>query len=172
MKYKDARSRKMNKKSRSPFLYWLSIQELKRPQITFLLEWLSLFSTAWLFWWVMFFGGRGSLAPAITASAVSALYATCLIYGRMLRVTGCRKCSNPLPFMRREVARRHVDDHEECIDEEFNFEWEQPVDRVRCRMVRTEMVMYRCRKCDQAWEEKVELPVSNFKPMQHIGSRK
>jgi hypothetical protein len=163
----------MKSMSKSPFQSWLSIQECRRPYLIFLVEWLALFGAAWLFWWVMFFGGRGSVQPELAATLTSGLYATCLLYGRLLRVTGCRKCANPMPFMRREMARRHVRDYEECFEAEYGGDqWDQSGLQVYCRTVRTDIVTYRCRKCDQVWEEKVELPDTSFKPIRRTDSRK
>ena len=139
----------------------------------FLVEWLALFAVAWLFWWVLFFGGRGSLQPGVAATLISGLYATCLIYGRLLRVTGCRKCGNPMPFMRREIGRRHLRDEEECFESEYGgYEWEQHFATIYSRIVRTDIVTYRCRKCDQVWEEKVELPGTSLKPTRRMDPRK
>jgi hypothetical protein len=158
---------------KSSFQEWLSTQEYKRPSIIFMVEWLALFGMAWLFWWVIFFGGRGSVQPGLAASLTSGLYATCLIYGRLLRVTGCRKCANPMPFLRREVGRRHVGDHEECFEvQSGEYEWGQYDIQVYSRMVRTDIVTYRCRKCRQAWEEKSEVPASSFRPMRRMDTRK
>ncbi|HTP01019.1 MAG TPA: hypothetical protein VMJ64_06560 [Anaerolineales bacterium] len=158
----------MKSAPKSPFQIWLSVQEHTRPGLMFLAEWLAAFAIAWLFWWVMFAGGRGSMQPALAASALSGLYATCLIYGRMLRVTGCKKCASAMPFIRREIGRRHLRDHEQCIESEYGREeWGRHYVRVDCKVVSQDVVTYRCRTCDQVWEEKVELPGSGYQPVEH-----
>jgi hypothetical protein len=150
--------------SKSPFEQWLSTQEYKRSYLIFLVEWLAIFGIAWLFWSVMFLFAPGSVAPGLAATLVSVLYATCLLYGRLLRVTGCKKCANPMPFMRREMGRRHMRDREDCVEMEYGREeWGRHYVRLDCKLVRTDVVTYRCRKCDQAWEEKIELPGSGYK---------
>ena len=158
---------------KSPFRDWLTTQEYKRSYAIFLVEWLAIFAIAWLFWWVMFFGGRGSVAPELAATITSGLYATCIIYGRLLRVTGCRKCGNPMPFMRREIVRRHLHDQEDCIELEYGGdEWDQHFVHVYCKVIRADMVTYCCRKCEQVWQEKVELPGPGYKRVDNIDLKK
>jgi len=107
------------------------------------------------------------MQPALAAAAVSGLYATCLIYGRLVRTTGCRKCSNPMSFLRRELSRRHVRDSEECYEiQAGGYDVDRDAVEVDCRVVRTDIVTYRCRKCGQVWEEKVELPGSGYHPVE------
>ena len=158
---------------KSPFQDWLSTQEYRRRHAIFLVEWLAIFAIAWLFWWVMFVGGRGAVPPGLAATITSGLYATCIIYGRLLRVTGCRRCRNPMPFMRREVGRRHLQDQEDCIELEYGGdEWDQHYVHVHCRVVRSDIVTYRCRNCDQVWEEKLELPGSGYKQVDRMDLNK
>ncbi len=158
---------------KSPFQSWLTIQEHRKHHTIFLVEWLSLFAMAWLFWSVMFFGAPGSIPPGLAATLVSALYATCLVYGRLLRATGCKKCSSPMPFMRRETGRRHLPEEEKCVEIEYGGEmWEQHFVHVYCQISRMDIVTYRCRNCDQMWEEKVELPGSGYKLVRRIDLKK
>jgi Fe-S oxidoreductase len=112
----------MKKMPNDLFDKWLTRLEYRRTYSIFLVEWLSLFAIAWLFWSMMVLLAPGSIPPGLAATMVSGLYATCMIYGRLLRVTGCRKCSNPMPFMRKEIGRWHLRDHEECIEVEFGGE--------------------------------------------------
>ena len=148
---------------------WLTIQEYKKASSIFLIEWIALFVMAWMFWSTMFFWAPGSVPPGQAAAIVAALYATALVYGRLLRVTGCRKCNNPLPFMRREVGRWHLRDHEHCIEVEYGGEeYGTHFVHVYSKVVRADIVTYRCRKCDQAWEERVELPSAGYKFVRRI----
>lgn len=152
------------KKPRSPFETWLLTQEHKKVPTIFLGEWLLLFAAAWFFWSVMFLSAPGDVAPGVAATLVAILYATCMIYGRLLRITGCRKCSNPMPFLRQETGRRHMRDHEECLEVQYGGEeWGQHMIQIYSRILRTDLVTYRCRKCGQVWEEKIELPGSGYK---------
>ncbi len=149
--------------SKSPFQSWLAVQERRRSHIIFLVEWLSIFAIAWLFWSLMFWAAPGSISPKIAAIVVSALYATIAIYGRLLRATGCRKCSSPLPFLRKEVARHRLPDQEDCIELQYGAEeYGSTTVQTYYRVVRTDMVTYQCRHCSQMWEEKVQLPGSDY----------
>ena len=158
---------------KSPFQDWLEIQEHARNRSIFLVEWLSLFAIAWLFWSALFFSAPGSLNPALAATILSGLYATCMIYGRSLKATGCRVCSNPMPFLRYEVGRWHLPDVEKCVELEFGGEeWDQHFVHVYCKVARTDVVAYRCRKCGKAWDEKVELPGTGYKLIRRLDLKK
>src|SRR5512143_1805412 len=100
---------------KNSFQNWLTIQEHRKGHSIFLVEWLSLFAMAWLFWILMFFNAPGSVPPGLAATLIAILYASCLVYGRLLRATGCKKCPSPLPFMRQEIGRRHLRDAEDCV---------------------------------------------------------
>ncbi len=156
--------------SNSPFQNWLLTQEYNGSRVIFLVEWLALFAMAWAFWSVLFLLAPGSsMGPGLAATLVAGLYATSLIYGRLLRVTGCKKCASPMPFLRREVARWHAGQREECVEMEYGGEeYERHYVRIYAKVVRTDVVVYRCRQCRQAWEEKVELPSGGYK---EIGRR-
>jgi hypothetical protein len=95
-----------------------------------------------------------------------------LIYGRTLRATGCRKCSNPLPFLRKETGRRRLPDQEDCIEVRYGAEeFGQQVVQDYCRVIRSDMVTFRCRSCGQAWEERVQLPASDYQPVHRTRAR-
>ena len=159
--------------SRSPFQEWLNIQEHERSGIVFLVEWMALFGAAWFFWSVMFFAAPGSAPPGPVAALVSILYATCLLYGRVLRVTGCPKCRSPLPFVRREVGRRRLPDREQCIEVQYGAEeWGQVMVQVYARLCRTDIVTYRCGRCEQRWEQKIEQPSSGYRLVRRDDPRK
>lgn len=152
---------------------WLTKQEGRRTYTIFLVEWLSIFAIAWMFWSVMFFAAPGSIPPGLAATILSGLYATCMVYGRLLRATGCKKCSSALPFMRKEIGRRHLRDQEDCVELEYGgSEWDQHFMHVYCRIIRSDIVTYRCRKCDQVWEEKVELPGSGYRLVRRMDMKK
>jgi hypothetical protein len=139
----------------------------------FIVEWVSLFLIGWLFWSLMFFSAPGSVPPGLAATIVSVLYASGLVYGRLRQVTGCRKCASPLPLLRQEIGRRHMPDEENCVELEFGgSEWDQHFVHVYCRVLRTDFVTFRCRKCDQMWEEKIELPGSSYKLVRRLDLKK
>lgn len=148
---------------KSPFEEWLKTLEYRRNRVVFLVEWLAMFSIAWLFWSVLFFGAPGSLRPALAAPLMAFLYATCVVYGRLMRATGCRKCASPLPLLRQEVGRRRLPDEEHCMEVQYGGEaYGQQIVDVYCKVTRADMVTYCCRRCDQSWEERVELPGSGY----------
>jgi hypothetical protein len=154
---------------KSPIDDWLAVQEHKRAHAIFLIEWLSLFALAWMFWSVMFFSAPGSVPPGLAATLVAGLYATCMIYGRLLRATGCKKCNSPLPFLRKEIGRRHMRDEEDCLEIQYGAEeYGQHTVQVYCRIMRNDVVSYRCRHCDQVWEEKVQLPGTGYKLVRRV----
>ena len=157
---------------KSPLHEWLAVQEYKNSRSIFLAEWMALFGVAWFFWTVMFTAAPGMVAPGLAATVISMLYATCIVYGRVLRVTGCAKCHSPVPFLRKEIGRRHMPDQEQCIEVQYGGdEWGQEMIQVYCRVCRTDIVSYRCRHCDQIWEEKVVLPGSGYKLASRIDPR-
>ncbi len=132
-----------------------------------------MFALAWMFWSVMFWAAPGSVPPVLAATVISALYATCMVYGRVLRATGCRKCSSPLPFVRREIARRHLPEEEDCTEVEYGgVEWDMHLVQVYCRTRRQDIVTYRCRRCNQVWEEKVDLPGSRYRLVKRMDLKK
>ena len=152
-----------------PLQNWLAVQEYKNPHTIFLVEWMSIFAIAWLFWFLVFFSAPGSVPPGLAATFISGLYASCLVYGRLLQVTGCRKCPSALPFMRQEIGRRHLRDEEQCLELEYGGpEWDQHFVHVYCRVRRADIVTFRCRSCQKVWEEKVELPGSRYKRVKRL----
>ncbi len=158
---------------KSPFENWITIQEHRRSHTIFLVEWLAIFGMAWLFWSAMFILAPGSIPAGLAATALSGLYATCLIYGRLMNVTGCRKCGNGLPFTRKEVGRRHLHDEERCVELEYGGEdYDQHFINVYCKVSRSDMVTYQCRACEQMWEERIELPGSGYKLVRHVDLNK
>ncbi len=157
---------------RSPFEEWLKILEYRKNRFIFVVEWLSMFTIAWLFWSVLFFGAPGSVRPGLAAALMAFLYATCIVYDRLYRATGCRKCASPLPLLRKEVGRRHLRDEEHCMEVQYGAEeyGEKVIDIYR-KVTRADMVTYRCRRCGASWEERVELRGSGYQ-LVHRGDRK
>ncbi len=138
----------------------------------FLIEWLAIFAIAWLFWSIMFWAAPGSVPPKTAAMVVSGLYATVAIYGRVWRATGCRRCANPLPFLRKEAGRRRLPDQEDCIEVQYGGEdYTLTSIQVYCRVVHADMVTYRCRSCGQMWEEKVQLPGPGYQFVRRTDTR-
>ncbi len=159
--------------SKSPFQSWLAVLERRWSLTVFLVEWLALFAIAWLFWSVMFWAAPGSIPPRTAAIAISGLYATIALYGRVLRTTGCRRCTSPLPFLRQEVGRRHLPDQEDCTELEYGGEeYGMILMQVYCRVIRADMVTYQCRHCGQMWEERVQLSSPGYHLVRRTEIRK
>lgn len=155
--------------SKSPFQDWLSLLERRKNHSIFLVEWMSIFLIAWMFWSAMFIWAPGSIPPGMAGTLVAFLYATCIVYGRLMKATGCRKCASPLPFVRKEVGRRHQPDEEHCIEVQYGGEeYGQHMIQVYCKITRADIVTYRCRECDQIWDERVEVGGSGYKMIRRI----
>lgn len=158
--------------SKSPFQAWLAVLERRKSGLMFLVEWSALFALAWMFWSVMFWAAPGIMSPKVAAIAVSALYATAMIYGRVLHATGCKRCSSPLPFLRKEIGRRRLPDQEDCMEVQYGAEeYGQVMVQDYYRVVRSDMVTYRCRTCGQMWEERIELPGTQYQPVHRTTSK-
>ncbi len=154
---------------KNPFQDWLRILEHRKNHLIFLVEWLAIFMLAWVFWFVIFLEAPGSVPPGLIATLVAFLYATCVVYLRMLRTTGCKKCGSPWPFLRTEVGRRHMRDEEHCVELEYGGdEFGRHMLQVFCKIIRADTVAYRCKHCGQMWEEWVELPGSGYKVVRRI----
>ena len=91
---------------KNSFQNWLTIQEHRKGHSIFLVEWLSLFAMAWLFWILMFFNAPGSVPPGLAATLIAILYASCLVYGRLLRATSLDELKQSI---RLERYLTHVD---------------------------------------------------------------
>ncbi len=155
--------------SKSPFENWLQILEYRKNHLIFLVEWLVIFAIAWIFWTVIFIAAPGSAPAGLIATLVALLYATSIVYGRMMKTTGCRKCASPWPLVRKEMGRRHMRDEEHCIEVEYGGEeYGQHLVQVYCKVIRADMVTYSCRQCGQTWEERVELPGTGYKMVRRI----
>ena len=50
--------------------------------------------------------------------------------------------------------------------------WDQHFVHVYCPVRRTDIVTFRCRRCDQLWEEKLELPGSGYKRIRRMDLEK
>ncbi len=155
--------------SKSPFENWLRLLEHRKNHLIFLVEWLAIFAIAWMFWTVIFTAAPGSAPAGLIATLVALLYSTLIVYGRMMKTTGCRKCGSPWPLMRKEMGRKHLRDEEHCIEVEYGGEeYGQHLVQVYCKVIRADMVTYSCRHCGQMWEERVELPSIGYKIVRRI----
>jgi len=142
---------------------WLKEQEQKNRSI-FLVEWVSAFALALVFWTILFYEVQISLWSTAAATIISALYACVFIYLRLFPITRCRKCKSLLPLVREEVSRRHIHDEEKCLEIERGGEdyWQHFID-LYYRIYRVEIVKFRCRRCHRMWEEVERSPASDFK---------
>ncbi len=146
------------------FRDWLVEQEHRKSPAVFLLEWLSIFVVTLLFWTIVFFQMRVSVASMSLAAAVASVYASGFVYIRLLKLTACKKCSSPLLFSRQEIGSRYVREVEKCLElEHGGEEWYEHFIDIYTRKYRVEVVKYRCRRCRATWEEVIELPASDYR---------
>lgn len=154
-------------------LDWLVEQERKKSPSIFLMEWISIFAIACVFWTWLFFRFHTSSASVLASVAVSALYACAFVYLRLFRETGCRKCGSRLPFSRQEVGRRYLHDGERCIEiEHGGVEWEEHYIDIYARVYRVEMVKYRCLRCHAVWEQIEQSPASEYELVRTLDLKK
>jgi hypothetical protein len=143
---------------------WLLEQEHKKKPSIFLLEWLSIFVFALLFWTFLFLELENSFWSTAAAATISAFYAFGFVYLRLFPITRCKKCNSLLPLVREEIDRRHIHDEEKCLEIEHGGEdyWRHFID-LYYRIYRVDIVRFRCRRCKAVWDETEEIPVSNYK---------
>ena len=148
---------------------WLAEQERKKRPLVFLWEWLSIFAFGLLFWTIVFFEIHISLWSVAAAATVACVYASSLIYLRVLQLTACSKCNSPLAFSREEIGRRHVRDAEKCLEiEHGGEEWYEHFIDMYSRRTRVEIVKFRCRRCHAIWEEVKEFPLTDYELVRTI----
>src|SRR5271157_3857995 len=82
---------------------WLLEQEHKKKPAIFLLEWLSIFVFAALFWAFLFQDIETSVRSTAVVS-ISILYACGFVYIRLFPLTKCKKCNSLLPLSRKKLA--------------------------------------------------------------------
>ncbi len=143
---------------------WLNEQEHKKSHSIFLLEWVSTFAFAFLFWYFLFFELENSIRSTSAAATISALYACGFVYLRIYPITRCKKCNSWLPLVREEISRRRIQDQERCLEIEHGGEdyWRHFID-LYYRIYRVDIVRFRCRRCKAVWEETEQAPASNYK---------
>ena len=148
---------------------WLLEQEHKKKFPIFLLEWLSIFVFASLFWAFLFHELESSIQATVAVAAVSVLYACAFVYPRLFPLTGCKKCNSLLPLVRKEIGRRHTRDEEKCLEIEHGGDeyWGHFID-LYYRIYRVDIVKFRCRRCHAVWEELERVPASNYKMIRRI----
>ncbi len=148
----------------NPISDWLLEQERKKESHIFVLEWISTFAVALLFWGLLFYEMEGSIRLAPTAATLAALYASVFVYLRLLPVTRCKKCKSLLPLIKQEIGRRHIHDEERCLEIERGGEqyWGHYID-LYYRIISVDIVRYRCAKCHATWEEVEHVPKSEFR---------
>lgn len=152
-----------------PFKDWLDEQEHKRPPLVFFAEWALVFALALPFWVVILLEiqGRGwSLAGSI---AFASLYASGMVYVRLLKVAPCRKCGAPLSLTQETLGRRTIHQIEKCIEiERGGEEWYGHFLDIYSRRYSVEIVKYRCRWCGRVWDERVEDAAEQYKLVRTI----
>ena len=148
---------------------WLLEQEHKKKPAIFLLEWLSIFVFAELFWAFLFHELETSIRFAVVATAISMLYACGFVYIRLFPLTKCKKCSSLLPLVREEVSRRHAREMETCLEIEHGGEeyWGHFID-LYYRIFRVDIVRFRCRRCHAVWDEMERVPAADYKMIRRI----
>lgn len=148
---------------------WLTEQEHKKNPSIFLLEWISIFAFAFLFWNFLFLELVNSYSLTPAAATISALYACGFVYIRIYPVTRCKKCNSLLPLMREEIGRRFIHDEEKCKEIERGGEeyWGHFIE-IYNRIYRVDIVRFRCVKCKATWEEVEQNPASKYKFIRSI----
>jgi len=107
------------------------------------------------------------------AAAVASVYASGLVYLRLIKETGCKKCKSLLPLSREEIAHRHVHDEEHCLEiEHGGVEWDQHFIDLYTRIYRVEVVRFRCRRCHTTWDEVEQFPITDYKLVRTIDLKK
>jgi hypothetical protein len=152
---------------------WLLEQEQKRKPFIFFLEWVFTFTMAWFFWTAIFSELQGNYPSAVAVAAVSAFYGSALVYLRLLKVTGCKKCNSFLPLLSNEIQRRHVRNEERMHEVEYGGEaWMEHLVHLYVRLYHVDIVKFRCRKCHAVWQETEQLPASDYKLVRTIDMNK
>jgi membrane protein implicated in regulation of membrane protease activity len=147
----------------TPFRDWLGEQERKGRPLTFLLEWLSIFAVALLFWIVLFLEVGTSFWSLAAAAALSSVYASGFVYVRLLQLTTCEKCKSPLALSQQVIGKRTVHQEEKCLEiEHGGEEWYGHFIDLYSRQYRVEIVKYRCRWCHSIWERVTIEPVDDY----------
>jgi hypothetical protein len=148
---------------------WLIEQEHKKKPSIFLLEWVSTFAFAFLFWIILFTELEYSSRSVTAAATISSLYACGFVYLRIFPITRCKKCHSLLPLVRQEIGRRHIHDEEKCLEiERGGVEyWGHFID-IYNRIYRTDIVRFRCRRCKAVWEEVEQSPASKYRFVRSI----
>ena len=142
---------------------WLSEQEHNRQSRIFLLEWLSTFAVAWLFWLLIFREFDASARSTAAAVAIAAFYASVFVYFRLFPLTRCTKCSSLLPLIREEIGRRHLHEEETSLEIERGGEeyWGHFIDLYH-RIYAVDIVRFRCTRCGAVWDTVERVPASYY----------
>lgn len=152
---------------------WLAEQEHRKNHAIFLLEWLAIFTLAWLFWTCVLFELHVSASSITTAAAISTIYASAFVYIRLYKESACKKCNSPLLFNREEIGRRYVHNEEQCVEiEHGGVEWMEHYIDIYSRLYRVEVIRFRCRRCHTVWEKTEQSPVSDYQLVRTIDLKK
>ncbi len=150
-------------------LDWLSEQEKRRRPFVFIVEWIFVFVLAGAVWTGTASMWQHARPSGVLVVSLSAFYASAIVYSRLFKVTRCRKCSSPLPLLRREIDRQHVRDREDCVEfDGGGAAWGQHFIQLYRRMVCVDKVRFQCRQCHGVWQEMEELPVSEYELVRTI----
>jgi RNase P subunit RPR2 len=146
----------------TPFRTWLVEQEQRRRPLIFLLEWLGAFALSMSFWTPLVLKIQASSWSIAAAFAMSSVYASGLVYVRLLKLATCKRCHSPLIFSQ-EMSRRFVRELERCLEiERGGQEWCGHFIDLYSRRYRIEIVKYRCRRCHTIWQRESEIPNGEY----------
>ena len=152
-----------------PFKDWLAEQEHKRPPLIFFAEWAFVFALALPFWVVILVQMQGPKWSLVGSIALASVYASGLVYSRLLKLAPCRKCGAPLALTQHELGRRTIHEIEKCIEiERGGEEWYGHYLDIYSRRYSVEIVKLRCRWCGKVWEERVEDAAEAYKLVRTI----
>ncbi len=148
---------------------WLIEHERKRSPLVFVAEWLFVLALAGPIWTGILSVWQHAQPSSGLVIAVAVLYASAMVYPRLLRVTHCPKCRSPLPFLRREIDRHHVRDREICTEFETGGEaFGRHLLQLYSRIYAVDQVRCVCRRCHAAWNEMEEVPASDYELVRTI----
>lgn len=148
---------------------WIVEQEKKRDPLVFASEWIVAFALAGVIWTATLSGWMHARPPAPVVIAVSALYASAMIYPRLLNATRCMKCRSVLPLLRREIERQHLRDREECVEfEDSGDAWGRHFIQLYRRLRSVDKVRYQCRRCHAVWQAVEDTALTEFELVRTI----
>ena len=147
-----------------PFKDVLAELEHKRPPLVFFAEWILVFALAFPFWTAFLQEVQGQRWSFAAAIAFASLYASGMVYVRLLKVSPCAKCAAPLALTEQVLGVRPLHQVEKCIEiKRGGKEWYGHFLDIYTRCYTVQIVRCRCRWCGRVWDERVETAAEGYK---------